>query len=275
MFFTGKPLLVHEVDEEENIYIINLLLCIQAICSGLILFCCYVSFLYMPFGDAMTIIFTAPIFTMVLSKIFLNDTCKLYKLICAMALLSGVTLVLQPPFIFDKMEVLPTKENGKYYFGASMAFASSIAGGFHYVIVGRLLRNSTTNSALLLAFYGGFGGLLVLLPVVYLDDNQRIFSTNIVNISGQTWAELSAIAVLGLIGFVTINVSMKHIKPIYVSFVSVSEIVLAYIAQIVVFSMVPNVFGIVGSLIVILAVCALPLETIISEKLPSSLRPIF
>ena len=90
-----------------------------------------------------------------------------------MVLFSGVILVLQPPFIFDKVEVLPTKENGNYYFGASMAFASSIAGGFHYVIVGRLLRNSTTNSALLLAFYGGFGGLLVLLPAVYLDDNQR------------------------------------------------------------------------------------------------------
>ena len=89
------------------------------------------------------------------------------------------------------------------------------------------------------------------------------------------WVELCTIAVLGLIGFVTVNVSIQHIKPLYVSFVGVSEIVLAYIAQIVVFSLVPNLFGIIGSIIVVLVVSALPLETMISEKLPSSLKTIF
>ena len=89
------------------------------------------------------------------------------------------------------------------------------------------------------------------------------------------WVELCTIAVLGLIGFVTVNVSIQHIKPLYVSFVGVSEIVFAYIAQIVVFGMVPNLYGIIGSVIVVLVVCALPLETMISEKLPCSLKRIF
>ena len=175
----------------------------------------------------------------------------------------------------NNTDISKTKDNDNYYFGASMAFASSISGGFHYVIVGRLFKNSTSNSALLLAFYGGFGGLLILLPAAYLDDNQRILSRNILNISGRMWVELCTIAVLGLIGFVTVNVSIQHIKPLYVSFVGVSEIVLAYIAQIVVFSLVPNLFGIIGSIIVVLVVCVLPLETMISEKLPSSLKSIF
>ena len=278
--FIEKSLLIRQVDENENIYTINLLLFVQAICSGMILFCCYISILYMPLGDAMTIVFTSPVFTMVLSKVFLKDTCKLYKVICAMILFSGVILVLQPPLIFDQagvgndINISNSKESNKYYFGASMAFVSSIAGGFHYVIVGRLFKNSTTSSALLLTFYKGFGGLFILVPAAYLDDNQRILSTNIVNISGRTWAILCTNAILGLIGFVTVDVSIQYIQPVYVNFVGVLEIVLAYIAQILVFSMVPNLFGIIGSIMVVLAICALPLEAMVLEKLQSSLKNI-
>ena len=189
--------------------------------------------------------------------------------------------MIQPPFIFEQENVstdtivFGNKQKSEYYFGACMAFASSITGAFHYVIVGRLFKNSTSNSSVLLAFYGGFGGLLILLPAAYLDKDQRILSLSIGDISSSTWIQLSTVAVLGLVGFVTVNASIKKIKPLYVSFVGVSEIVFAYLAQIVVFGVVPNLFGIIGSIIVVLTVCVLPLETWISEKLSVYLKTLF
>ena len=265
-------MVIREVDAGENLCTINILTFIQAVCIGIILLCTYTSFLYMPFGDAMTIIFTAPVFTMVLSRIFLEDACKVHKYISAIFLFAGVTLVLQPPVIFGQRETITngsgtnTKENNKYYFGATMAFSSSIAGAFHIVIVGRLFKNSTTHSAFLLAFYGGLGALLSALPAAFLNHGQHLFSASIASIPKTTWAALFAVASLGIIGFVAVNLAIKKTNPVFSSFVASIEIVFAYVAQIVVFGMMPDALGIVGSIIVVVVVCSLPFMERLSEK---------
>jgi drug/metabolite transporter (DMT)-like permease len=266
------PLLICSVDEEENIFKINGFIFLQAICSGTILLFTYIALLYMPFGDAMTIVFTSPIFAMILSKIFLNEPCSMYKTFSLISLTLGVMLVLQPPFIFGQsnrttdIEIAKTKRGKEYYYGASLAFGSAIASALHCVSVGRLFRNSTSNSALLLAFYGGVGGLFVILPAAYVDKSQSVFSTNIVNIMPRTWGLLLSVSMLGLIGFVAVNLSLKKIKPVYASFVGVSEIALAYICQVTIFHTVPSLCGIIGSIMVVITVCTLPFEAIISER---------
>ena len=156
-----------------------------------------------------------------------------------------------------------------------MALVASVAGAFHYVIVGRLFKNSTTNSAMLLAFHGGFGAMLVILPAAFIDKNQSIFSKNIFNLSGTIWIALLLVAILGLIAFVSINLSLKYISPVYVSFIGVLEIVMAYVSQVLIFKTMPNLFGIMGSFIVVATVFVLPLETIIAEKLPNRIKPFF
>ena len=234
----------------------------------------------MPFADAMTIVYTSPVFTMVLSSIFFKDKCKLYKVLCTISLFAGVILVLQPPSLFGEPKTenkpIATDLNYKgYYFGAFMAFVSSFSAALHCVIVGRLFRNSTTNSALLLAFYAGFGQMVVTLPSAILDKNQSVFSKNITQISGTTWVILIIVVVLGLIAFVLFNLAIRFIEPVYVSFVGVLEIVMAYIIQVVVFDTLPKFFGILGSIIVATTVFSAPLEKWISQKLPKSLQSIF
>ena len=264
--------MICNVEEDENIVTINGLIFLQAICSGTILLFTYIALLCMPFGDAMTIIFTAPIFAMVLSKIFLKEPCSIYKTLCLISLIVGVMLVLQPPLIFGQSNyntdfgIAKTKRGEEYYYGAALAFGSAFASALHCVSVGRIFRNSSTNSALLLAFYGGFGGLLVILPAAYVDESQSVFSTNIVNIMARTWGLLFSVAILGLIGFVAVNLSIKKIKPVYASFVGVSEIALAYISQVTIFHTVPSLCGVIGSIMVVITVCTLPFEAIIYEK---------
>ena len=52
----------------------------------------------------MTIIYSAPIFTMIFSAIFLRLRQGLYKIFFAVILILGVLLVIRPPFMFPKLQ---------------------------------------------------------------------------------------------------------------------------------------------------------------------------
>ena len=273
---------IDKVDEGENRYTLIFLTFIQATSSGAILLCSYLSILNMQFGDALTIIFTSPIFAMMMSTVYLKESCKCFKVLCAVTLFVGVLFVLQPPILFNGKEDSESRGgtntglNGhSYLFGASMALIASLAGACHHVVVGRLFKNSTTSSAMLLAFHGGFGAMIVITPAAFLDENQSIFSKNILNLSGTIWMAILSVALLGLMAFVSINLSLKYISPVYVSFLGVLEIIMAYVSQVLIFNTIPNLFGIIGSIIVVATVLVLPLEKIIAEKLPNRIKPFF
>ena len=236
----------------------------------------------MQFGDALTIIFTSPIFAMMMSTVYLKESCKCFKVFSAMTLFVGVLFVLQPPILFNGKEDSEsgggnnTGLNGRrYLFGVSMALIASLASAGHHVVVGRLFKNSTTNSAMLLAYHGGFGAMIVITPAVFLDENQSIFSKNIINLSGTIWIAILSVVLLGLMAFVSINLSLKYISPVYVSFLGVLQIVMAYVSQVLIFHTMPNLLGLTGSFIVVATVFVLPLETIIAEKLPNRIKPFF
>ena len=55
-------------------------------------------------GTAMTIIYSAPIFTMIFSFVFLRIKQGLYKIFFALILIVGVLLVIRPPFLFPNLK---------------------------------------------------------------------------------------------------------------------------------------------------------------------------
>ena len=55
---------------------------------------------FMPLGDAMTIIMSSVLPTMILAAIFLKERLRLYKIFCSILVVSGIVLVLRPPFVF-------------------------------------------------------------------------------------------------------------------------------------------------------------------------------
>merc|ERR1719362_1195628 len=63
----------------ENSTKIRLLVIFQGICGGLMVICSVSSVTFMPLGDAMVLIFTAPLSTMILAAIFLRHTVRLYN----------------------------------------------------------------------------------------------------------------------------------------------------------------------------------------------------
>ena len=57
---------------------------------------------FMPVGDAMTLIFTNPLFTMIFAAIFLGHRLTCIKNVSALILFAGIILVTKPPFLFPE-----------------------------------------------------------------------------------------------------------------------------------------------------------------------------
>ena len=265
----SKPLWITNVDDKHNISTIRLLLMTQAISSCMTLVCTYSAVLNMPFGDAMTIIFSSPVSTIILSNIFLKETCGVYRFACAILLMNGIILVVQPPLIFNFF--LKHTDNSfdlvvidkQYLYGALMAFTASVSFAITSVAVKKLYANKTTNSATLLTFYAGLGGWLVIFNVIYVEMNQH---QSLTSISTSKGILSCCVAVQGLLAQYIRNLSIKRIEPVLVNFLSSFEILVAYIAQIIIFNTMPNILATVGSMVVILSVFAVTFEKILLQN---------
>ena len=62
--------------------------------------CIYSSLQLLPLGDAITMFFTIPLFTMVFAYIILGTAVKGWKIGFGFLLIVGVVLIVRPPFIF-------------------------------------------------------------------------------------------------------------------------------------------------------------------------------
>ena len=72
--------------------------------GGLRILFIFLSFSQLPLGDATTILFSSPVLVMVLSVFLLKEKCGVFRVLAALALLSGVSLIAKPPFIFGQHE---------------------------------------------------------------------------------------------------------------------------------------------------------------------------
>ena len=73
---------------------------LQGICSGVRLLLQLACLHYLPLGDALTLIFTEPLWTVVASKLVLGTRIGPWKFCFALLLLTGMFLCIQPPFLF-------------------------------------------------------------------------------------------------------------------------------------------------------------------------------
>ncbi|PNF41026.1 hypothetical protein B7P43_G08826 [Cryptotermes secundus] len=77
------------------------LLQLQGIVGGSTLVLLFFTFRRLPLGDATTIIFSSPVFVMIMSFLFLREPCGFFRTLIVCLLLTGVVLISKPPFIFQ------------------------------------------------------------------------------------------------------------------------------------------------------------------------------
>merc|ERR1711993_185689 len=144
---------------------------LQAVLGALRLYLSFSCLQYLPLGDALTIIFTEPLFTVVLSFILIKASIGFTKIILCIGLLTGMTLSIQPPFLFgpksennssDQMQ-----DNENYYVGVTLALSCAIFGSLCNILINKSLFCSNTTrckcdqiKSTLLVFYAGISGII-------------------------------------------------------------------------------------------------------------------
>ena len=83
---------------------ITIMTIIQGLLGGLMIICSFSCVLFMPLGDALTLIFSSPLITMILASVFLGHKLRLFKITLGAVLLSGIILVVRPPFFFNDID---------------------------------------------------------------------------------------------------------------------------------------------------------------------------
>jgi drug/metabolite transporter (DMT)-like permease len=87
------------------------------LCLGGRVFLQFACLAFMPLGDALTLVFTEPLWTIILSKLVLRIRIGWWKTLFGIVLISGMVLTIQPDFMFhnDPGNTLPRQLYEKTY----------------------------------------------------------------------------------------------------------------------------------------------------------------
>jgi len=184
---------------------------------------------FMPVPDALCIIFTCPVVTILLSIIILGDKLNVIKCVAGVLLLLGVVLVCQPPLLFNHLlaDTLLTLHDNLYYAGVALAVTACVTGGLKNVLVAKCEGVSTSS----LVNWSAIFGLVIAVTYSQFQSDSRILSVAITEISWSDWFILIGLAVSGLLAFTSGTKALQLISPNLVASLRAMELVLAYGVQ--------------------------------------------
>jgi len=177
---------------------------------------------FLPLGDALTIIFSEPLWTILLAKVFLKTRIGWWKFTFAFVLISGVVLCTQPPFLFsspsphkahhhqhrchnhhhhhhwhlhrtsedenttDITTVETVSEDCGYNIGVLLAVGAAVTGSASNVIVA-LCEDI---SSIALVTYSGVGGVLLAMAYGVLMDPENKIVPSFTTVTADEWLTL-------------------------------------------------------------------------------------
>ena len=288
---------IWNADQNKNVNHMRWILVFGAMVGSIKRLTHLVSITFMPLGDAMAIVLSNAIPTTILATIFFKERFRMIKLICLILVVTGIVLVIRPPFVFhDDLNINvddigatanttssfhnnKTSVRGKYYYiGAISAVGCAIFRSIQSIASKYLVQNNSNCSAELIILYLGIAHLIVslLLPFTF-NGHQRIIY------SDESTKDYSLSQWLGLFGsgMLLYGIQWMHfnaltlVSPVIVAFVRSTEILLSYIVQTLFFKTIPNVSAIVGACNVIIACVVIVSEGTILEILPNNVKYIF
>ncbi len=256
---------------------------IQGVLGAIMIMTAFCCLSFLPLGDALTLMFTSPLSTMIMAAIFLGHRLRLFKIFFGLFLMSGTVLVIQPEFLFSvtseswrpllkNLLTVPIQDvqvHDKYYFiGVAIALSSALADGCLNVAINFCQQINS----LVLLWWTGLGGLIVSLVSFSFNPNAVMLGPNIALITKWEWLSYFLTSFSGLVAYFFMTKSLQMIDPTVVAFVRSFEIVLAYIVQIGIIGDLPNTLSLIGAGMVLVSVTAMSLQKQLISLLPSRLQ---
>lgn len=220
------------------------LILIRSLCGCLFFILSFYSVQAMPLGDASVLLYTTPVWTLILARLFLNEPCRISNFVSIAAAMLGVIFVTQPEIIFGydvNNDIEPASH--KYSLGACSAIVASISEAAGNVILRKL---KTVDPSIILFNYSTcsvFICLLVGYPFSYIKFS---IDDNIILI-----VALSLLTVVEQYLMVT-ALTVEHAGP--VAIVQASDIIYGYILEVIFYDEEINTLSLTGAVIVGLVV---------------------
>ena len=243
---------------EENSTRTKIVMIVQGFLGGLMIIMSFGCVRLMPLGDASTLLFSSPIFTMILACLCLNHKLVPIRVLFITILMIGTILVVQPPFIFGE----ETSNSTEYYIGAILGISTAFVDG----LVNISINFCTEINPLVLLWWSGIGGLFVSLMAFTFDTKARILTASISIISYGDWSAYFIMAIIGLLAYFCMTKSLQMIDPTVVSFIRSLEIVLAFLVQILIMNQIPNYLAVIGAVLVLVSVGSIAIQDFFSKK---------
>ncbi|XP_063227141.1 solute carrier family 35 member G1-like [Bacillus rossius redtenbacheri] len=227
----------------------RLLLQLQGVVGGITVMLLFFSFNRLPLGDATTIIFSSPMFVMILSFIFLREPCGFFRTTVVFLLLSGLVLISKPPFIFQAM----SHQEHRHYdvLGYACAVTATLFTALNMVVMRKCKDVHFSVVVLQLSAWA----LLVAAALLAVTRPHLVLPRG-----WQQWALVAAVSGFGLAGQVLVARALSLEDAGRVSITRSMDIVLAFLLQVFAFGELPDWMSVLGAAFVLACVVAMGLE---------------
>ncbi|XP_059489915.1 solute carrier family 35 member G1-like [Neocloeon triangulifer] len=241
----------------------RLYLLLQGFVGGITLVALFVAFRKLPLGDATSIIFSAPIFVMLMSFIFLREPCGTFRFIIAFLLITGVILVSRPPFIFNQGDPAVT------YDYDIVGYSSAVLGALFSAVNIVLMRKCKDVHFSVLILYFSVGSFVISLALSFIEGpwtlGGSLWNTPLIE-----WGYGSLVGVTGLLGQVLLVIALNMEGAGKVAVTRSLDIVLAFVLQVCYWGQFPDIMGSVGSVLICICVAAMGVEEQFTLLCPDS-----
>lgn len=206
----------------------------------------FYAFRHMPLADASVIVFSVPVFTGIFAWMFLREPCGLFNIFSVILTLIGVVLITRPPILFGNT-VNALGENGGQtpeVWGAVAAFSATLFGANAYVLL-RALKG--IHFSVIMTNFGAFA-LVMCVSVTVGVGGLCLPPCGI-----DRWL-IVALAFFSFLGQILLTMALQMEQAGPVAIARSSDIVFAFVWQVLFFEEIPNRFSIGGAFLVMSSV---------------------
>jgi drug/metabolite transporter (DMT)-like permease len=236
----------------------------RSIAGTLSLTCGFFAFTLLPLGDASSLIFTSPILTFILARIFLKEAIGIFELVCGLISLIGVCLISKPKFLFGTdfpllnatMNTTFNEKGGidekQHLLGVVAALSAALASAGAYVFVrklGDVKAETVVGSFMFTAFW--VNAILSLLT------NTFTFPSTVTQV-----AYIIGIGFCGFFGQIMMTRGFALVEAGVASVMRNVDIVMAYVWSVIILHENISVFSIIGAFIIMSSAIAVTLNKI-------------
>ncbi|XP_066255664.1 solute carrier family 35 member G1 [Euwallacea similis] len=223
----------------------RIMLILRSFTGSTALMLSFYAFRHMPLSDASVIVFSVPVFTAIFARMFLKEPCGWFNIVSVIVTLVGVILITRPPVIFgNTIDSLGENGQAPEMWGAVAAFSSTLFGANAFVIL-RALKD--VHFSVIMTNFGTFALVQCLIVSFFI-------GALCLPVCGVDRYLIVALAVFSFLGQILLTIALQMEQAGPVAIARSTDIIYAFIWQVIFFNEVPNRFSIIGTVLVMSSV---------------------